>query len=239
MRAGVLALGLTVALLGGSTAVGAFPAQVPTSSSTPGTPTTTQNLLSSSTTAPSTTSAAQGATTTTTGSTDAASDDAADDNRRVWFVVAALVAVAAALAGLTVWYWFRTRPTAPGRRARTDPGRHGRGGAPLDHDLPAEDAPAAPVASGADGATTPARGSAVVTSVPADLRAAALTGRTRARTDRRPLTPDDAPDHDASDQDWAPRGTGEHDRVDVDRSAGRRPGRSARAAALERAREQE
>jgi len=75
--------------------------------------------------------------------------------------------------------------------------------------------------------------------VPAGLRAAALTGPKRARTERRPLTADDAPDHDASDQDWAPRGTGEHDRVDVDRPVTRRPGRSARSAALERAREQE
>ena len=63
-RAVLVALGLTVVVLAGSTGAGAAPAQVPTSS-TPGTPTTTQNLLSSSTTAPSTTSAAQEATSTT------------------------------------------------------------------------------------------------------------------------------------------------------------------------------
>jgi hypothetical protein len=235
-RAVLVALGVTVVVLAGSTGAGAAPAQVPSSSSTPATPTTTQNLLSSSTTAPSTTSAAQAATSTTAGSNGSASD-AADDNRRVWYVVAALVAVALALTGLTIWYWFRTRPTAAGRGADSSTGRHGRGSAPLDHDLPPEDTVAAPVRSSTTREKTPARGTSAVTSVPADLRAAALTDRARARRERRPLTADDAPDHDASDQDWAPRGTGEHERVDVDRPVTRRPDRSARAAALDRARD--
>jgi hypothetical protein len=42
-------------------------------------------------------------------------------------------------------------------------------------------------------------------------------------------------DHRGADEGWAPRGTGEHDRVEAAATPrGRRPGRDARKAALER-----
>ena len=158
----LVALGLTVVVLAGSTGAGAAPAQVPhlldagTRHDDPEPPQLEHH-------GPEHHERGQGATSTTSGSNSSSSDDAADDNRRVWYVVAALVAVALALTGLTIWYWFRTRPTAAGRRAAgTSTGRHGRAGAPLDHDLPPEDTTAAPVDAGTDREQTPARGTAAV-----------------------------------------------------------------------------
>lgn len=234
-----VALGLFGIVFAGSVAVDAAPSQVPTSVATQGTPTTTQDLLAPTTSiiGPTTTAAGGAGATSTTSDNGAAKDKAADDNRRVWYVVAGLVAIAVALTGLTIWYWFRTRPSSRVAEGGGSPGRHGRGSAPVDHEPPAAVVAPRDVTGAVDGApVTPVRGIQQVT-VPANVRAAALGAGATQHAEHRPLTAADAPDHDASDQDWAPRGTGEHDRVEGDRPAIPRPDRSARAAALERARD--
>ncbi len=139
----------------------------------------------------------------------------ADENRRIWVVVAGLVAVAVALAWLTIRYWRHTRPVR-------QPVQPSVGAATTETPAPTLELSPAP---GRELASTPTltRGR--------DNDRPVGNGEGSGRHSRRAVA---GADHVTVDDAWEPRGTGEYERIVVpaaDRSP--RPNRSQRAAAYE------
>lgn len=127
------------------------------------------------------------------------------ENRRIWLVVGGLVAVAVALALVTVRYWRHTKPVAvpaPSSRDR---------------------ASARPVASGPEASRS---------GEPRRSRAGPVIAEPSAgRRSRRSVA---GADHAGADEGWEPRGTGEHERVEVSASVARsRPSRAQRRSAYQ------
>lgn len=141
------------------------------------------------------------------------------EDHKIMIVVGGLVCVAIALTLLTYRYWRHTRPqplVAP-------PAKHLAGAGavppPVADDLFVADATVA-------GAAAASAGVAAIPPV-GDRPPEHVDGRSRRAVA--------GADHRAADEDWTPRGTGEHERVDVTATPrGSRPGRQARRAALDR-----
>lgn len=150
-----------------------------------------------------------------------------DENRRIWLVVAGLVAVAIALALVTIRYWRNTKPaTVPTGKDRA------KGDARVSAEDAASDRRAAPGRR-----TVPGRRSIPV----ADDEVAGRPRRPRStpvvadppvgRRSRRSVA---GADHAGADDGWEPRGTGEHDRIEVSAAVERsRPSRNQRRSAYE------
>ncbi|MCU1354453.1 MAG: hypothetical protein JWM05_3662 [Acidimicrobiales bacterium] len=216
----VLMTGLALLLFAGPAAARPVtpPRHVQTSPSSTAPLTTTESLLqgapaASTTTAPP--AVAKGA----------AAAKANRDNRRVWYVVGSLLGVAVLLAALTIFYWFRTRPSlvpipvesrAPTSRPKA-PRPAGRRPIHEPASRPVLDGDPLAPDNGRFWGDTPEPGPG-----PTRLRRPSVAGL----------------DHTGSDGDYAPRGTGQLDRVEptvVRRSA--RPSRPAREEAIRRSRD--
>jgi pyruvate/2-oxoglutarate dehydrogenase complex dihydrolipoamide acyltransferase (E2) component len=127
----------------------------------------------------------------------------ADENRKIWLVVGGLILVALALAALTVRYWRQTKPSL----------------------LPLDAEPAPRRATRAD---RKAAAAVATTAAAAEARADDTVAIPVAEPAAVP-----AADHRTSDEEWEPRGTGEHDRIEI--PAARKPvkpTREERAAVL-------
>lgn len=156
-----------------------------------------------------------------------AAQASASEDRKIWAVVGGLVVVALALTALTVRYWRITRPDRPaepveGGRSRRRRSRSGR-----DRREPARAGDGPTVAALLDElddddifVSTPTTPSTVTAEV---ARVPSTTGD---------ATPG-SPDHEAADDDWRSRATGEH--PIVQRAPARtitRPSREQRSRAL-------
>jgi len=147
--------------------------------------------------------------------TGAGSRRVADENRKIWVVVAGLVAVAVALAWLTIRYWRHTRPVR-------QPVHSTDGAATTETLAPTLELSPAP---GRELEPTPTSTNGRGDDQPAG------NGDGSGRHSRRAVA---GADHVTVDEAWEPRGTGEYERIVVpaaDRSP--RPNRSQRAAAYE------
>ncbi len=203
---------LAVLALGGP--VGAAPTQDPSFGTTvPGDTTGTDLTATTEPVTPSTAAGDAGTTTTPEDddATTTSSSRVADENRRLWLVVGGLVVIALALTVLTIRYWRQTRPVRASEHLPE----------------PEPDAPATgqlPVVVATE--TDDDADDDVLTDEPAPSR------RRGGRRSRRAVA---GADHTDVDETWEPRGTGEHDRVEVGTSSRAvRPSRDQRAAAYDR-----
>lgn len=183
-------------------------------------------------------------TSTTAPEAGAGSRRVADENRKIWVVVAGLVVVAVVLSLLTIRYWRQTRPVRPATpepdpdpdpepEPEPEPTR-------VPKRVPATEAaptpgPVPPLAPATEATPEPETEPGLApTPAPGRLaRGSERDGDGPGRHSRRAVA---GADHATADDEWEPRGTGEHDRVVVP-TAERvpRPDRSQRVAAYEAA----